>query len=87
MPTDSEEIAALTLEVARQGKIIDALAKHLGVSQNDLLAMQTGAPPSDVIEALNSGNLIEAIKRWRAHTGVGLAEAKAAVEDLQRGLR
>ena len=85
MPND--ELADLRAEVARQGRIIDALAKHLGVSQNDLLNLQTGAPPADVIEALNAGNLIEAIKRWRAHTGVGLAEAKQAVEDLQRGLR
>jgi large subunit ribosomal protein L7/L12 len=87
MPSDSEEIATLKLEVARQAKIIDALAKHLGVSQNDLLAMQTGGGPADVIEALRAGNLIEAIKRYRAHTGVGLAEAKAAVDDLHRGLR
>ena len=85
--TDSDQIAELRAEVARQGKIIDALAKHFGVSQNDLLRMQTGAPPADVIDALNAGNLIQAIKLWREHTGVGLAEAKQAVEDLQRGLR
>ena len=86
MPSDAEELANLRSEVERQGKIIDALAKHIGVSQNDLLSMQAGGPPSDVIDALNSGNLIEAIKRWRAHTGDGLAEAKAHVEDLQRRL-
>jgi ribosomal protein L7/L12 len=87
MQSDSEEIAALKLEVERQGRIIDALAKHLGVSQNDLLNLELGGPPADVVDALHAGNLIEAIKRWRAHTGDGLAESKAAVEDLQRGLR
>ena len=86
MPSDSEQIAILTAEVERQGRILEALAKRLGVSQSDLLNLQTNAPPADVVEALNAGNLIEAIKRWRAHTGVGLAEAKQAVEDLRRGL-
>jgi ribosomal protein L7/L12 len=85
MPND--ELADLRAEVERQGKIIDALAKHLGVSQNDLLRMQTNAPPAEVIDALHAGNLIMAIKLWREHTGVGLAEAKQAVEDIQRGLR
>jgi ribosomal protein L7/L12 len=41
----------------------------------------TGVMP-DVIEAVNQGNLIEAIKRHRTHTGLGLAEAKAEVEAL-----
>lgn len=36
--------------------------------------------PSDVVEALQAGNKIEAIKRLRAQTGMGLAEAKAAVD-------
>jgi ribosomal protein L7/L12 len=85
--TENEEIEKLRTEVAELRRLVDALLKHVGLSQNDLLSMQAGHPPADVIEALNAGNLIEAIKRWRAHTGVGLAEAKQAVEDLQRGLR
>jgi ribosomal protein L7/L12 len=87
MPSDSEEIASLKLEVERQGKLIDALAKHVGLSQSDLLRVQNNQPPADVIDALNSGNLIEAIRRWRAHTGDSLATAKARVEELERGIR
>jgi ribosomal protein L7/L12 len=34
----------------------------------------------NVVEALQAGNMIEAIKRHRENTGLGLAEAKAAVE-------
>jgi ribosomal protein L7/L12 len=34
----------------------------------------------EVIQALQAGNMIEAIKRHREATGLGLAEAKAAVE-------
>lgn len=36
--------------------------------------------PGDVVEALHAGSKIEAIKRLRGHTGMGLAEAKAAVD-------
>jgi ribosomal protein L7/L12 len=35
-------------------------------------------------ELLNVGNKIEAIKVYREETGAGLAEAKAAVEELDR---
>src|SRR5258706_15512954 len=36
--------------------------------------------PADVVDALKQGNKIEAIKRLRAATKVGLAEAKAAID-------
>ena len=39
---------------------------------------------ADLWELLKSGQKIEAIKRYRAQTGVGLAEAKAAVEAIGR---
>ena len=38
-------------------------------------------------EALYRGRKIEAIKIYRKATGMGLAEAKAAVETLEAGLR
>ncbi len=38
-----------------------------------------------IITSLRAGNKIEAIKKYRALTNVGLAEAKAAVEQLQAG--
>lgn len=41
--------------------------------------------PADVVEAWKSGNKIEAIKRLREATGMGLAEAKAAIDALDRG--
>ena len=40
-------------------------------------------PPDDV-DALRQGNKIEAIKRLRAAIGVGLSEAKAAVDAAER---
>jgi len=39
-----------------------------------------------VREAVTAGRKIEAIKRLRAETGMGLKEAKHAVEELERSL-
>jgi hypothetical protein len=40
--------------------------------------------PPDVADALAKGNVIEAIKRMRQHTNLGLAEAKGLIESLQK---
>lgn len=40
---------------------------------------------NEIRQQLASGNKIAAIKRYREATGVGLAEAKAAVESLEAG--
>jgi ribosomal protein L7/L12 len=57
----------------------------------DLLLKQAGLEfdpyknvPSSVIDAVRRGNKIEAIKNYHAATGVGLKEAKDAVEEIQR---
>ena len=44
----------------------------------------TASEDPRVIELLQSGNQIEAIKLYRELTGVGLAEAKDAVDELRR---
>jgi ribosomal L7/L12-like protein len=43
--------------------------------------------PPDAIAAIDRGELIEAIKRVREHTGLGLREAKEAVERYRNGDR
>ena len=40
---------------------------------------------NEIRELLASGDKIAAVKRYREETGVGLAEAKAAVESLEAG--
>ena len=47
----------------------------------------TAAPATDadLASLVRQGQKIEAIKRYRAQTGAGLAEAKAAVEAIERG--
>jgi len=54
------------------------LLSNAGMSWEDS-APASGLGP-DVLQALQDGNMIEAIKRHREATGLGLAEAKAAVE-------
>jgi ribosomal protein L7/L12 len=41
--------------------------------------------PPTVVEALESGNKVEAIKRLRGITGLGLKEAKDWIESYERG--
>lgn len=49
----------------------------------------TSSPPAtreDMFSLLQEGRKIEAIRLYREQTGAGLAEAKAAVEALERGV-
>jgi len=47
--------------------------------------MNPGGPlPPEVVDAWRHGDKFEAIKRLRTATGLGLAEAKAALEALDR---
>jgi ribosomal protein L7/L12 len=43
-----------------------------------------GNLPSDVVKALQAGQKIEAIKRYREVMSVSLAEAKSVIEEAQR---
>jgi large subunit ribosomal protein L7/L12 len=56
---------------------VDHLFATLGVAPPP--TGQTGLSPR-VQELLADGNKIEAIKQYRAETGLGLAEAKEAIE-------
>lgn len=82
---DAEDVGDLKLEVARLTQIVDLLAKRAGVGQGALLSAND--TPQAVIDAIGSGNKIMAIKLWREHTNTSLADAKHAVEELERGLR
>ncbi len=61
---------------------IDLVLKNLGLSYDPL-----ANAPADVLEAIRSGQKIEAIKLYRAATGADLAEAKEYVEELQARLQ
>ena len=60
-----------------EGKV-DALLRHAGLTTEASVEL-----PPDVLDAIRAGNKIEAIRLYRAATGIGLAEAKDAVERAQ----
>ena len=84
MPSDAEEIANLKVEVARLTTLVETLYKHLNIGQ--LGAASLEQPDPAIVDAIQRGQKIVAIKLWRERTGVGLAEAKDAVETLARSM-
>ena len=58
---------------------LDALLKHQGIRFDPYSDV-----PARVVDALSRGQKIEAIKEYRAVTGVGLKEAKEFVEEIER---
>jgi len=78
---EQQENEILRSRVSRLEAEMEFLYKHFG------LTFSENASPSDdprVIEALRKNNLIEAIRCYRELTNTGLAEAKAAVEEIRR---
>ena len=87
-------------QAVREGRLIDAIklyreATGVGLAEAKQAidrmvvgeAATTGVPKADgsVEEALAAGNKIEAVKRYRDQHGVGLREAKDAVERMEAG--
>lgn len=56
---------------------LDLIMKHQGI-------MEPRIEAPDVVQELMQGRKIQAIKIYRERTGVGLAEAKNAVEQIAR---
>ncbi len=80
--SDETRIQALELKIA-------ALERQLAWTMQQLNLQYTEAPdvPPAIIDFLMRGDLIEAIKLYRLHTGAGLAQAKEAVEAIQATLK
>jgi ribosomal protein L7/L12 len=84
------EATSLSLVEARHA--IDSLEHQLATRGTlaRLLAIEPPAPSSwleEVRSALRSGQKLEAIRIYRERSGLGLAEAKAAVEALGEAIR
>lgn len=60
---------------------LDALLKNAGVEYDPYHNL-----PDQVIQALQRGKKIEAIKHYREASGAGLRDAKEFVEELQKRL-
>ena len=84
MPTaEQHEIDLLRTRISRLEAQLDFVYKHFG------LTFVENAQPGDdprVIDALRKNNLIEAIKIYREEFGVGLQEAKDAVDRMEASL-
>ena len=78
---EQQEIQILRSRVSRLEAEMEFLFRHFA-----LTFVENASPGDDprVIEALKKKNLIEAIKIYREMTNSGLAEAKKAVEEIQR---
>ena len=58
---------------------LDAILKHQGIQFDPYAEV-----PPKVIEALQRGQKIEAIREYRLATGIGLKDAKERVEEIWR---
>lgn len=75
-------VSALERRLNRLSRLdakIDALLRHSGVEFDEFQGV-----PADVQEAVERGETILAIKRFRQATGAGLKEAKAFVDEVRR---
>src|SRR5438128_1361599 len=75
-------LAAIERRLNRLSRLdskVDALLRASGIKFDELQDV-----PADVREALEQGQTILAIKRFRQATGVGLKEAKDFVDEVRR---
>ena len=63
------------------------LFRHLGLDPADAVPAASGGLDADVVQLINGGNKIHAIKLLRERTGLGLAEAKDAVDAFEARYR
>jgi hypothetical protein len=73
----SAKTPALDRRLARIERRLDLITKRLEIEESE-------PPVPGVVEQLEQGKKIQAIKTYREQTGAGLAEAKAAVESIAR---
>ena len=73
------DLISLRARVVELESRLDFLYRKLGFEYVD----NPGMVDSQIIALLRKGNKIEAIKAYRELTNTSLAEAKAAVEDIE----
>jgi ribosomal protein L7/L12 len=80
---DSARISALQLKVGELERKVDFLMQHLRLQYRDT---PLNGAQTDALHWLRQGNKIEAIKVYRQATGLGLKEAKDAIDALEQQL-
>ncbi|MGB8646154.1 MAG: hypothetical protein WCF84_13020 [Anaerolineae bacterium] len=81
----AERITRLSTIVGELERKVDFLLKELKIDYHDDPASNIPPQLSQVYAFLQQGKKLEAIKEYREKYGVGLAEAKAAVERIEMG--
>lgn len=81
-------LAQLEERIEQMEVMMQALCAHLGINPAALMARGMARPLEigAIREALLSGNKINAIKIYRSIYGVGLKEAKEAIDAMERNL-
>ena len=77
---EQQEISLLRQRINRLEAQVELLYRHLGIT---FVEDSRDTDDPRIVAALRSNNMIEAIKLYREKTGVGLAEAKSAVEAMR----
>jgi ribosomal protein L7/L12 len=80
---DQQDIALLRQRIYKLEAQVDQLYRHLGITY-----IENTNPNDDpqVVAALRAGNMLEAIRLYREKTDLGLAAAKAEVEQMRSRL-
>ena len=79
--TELALIRAIEGRLAHLDSAVRGLYQHLGLDYPE----RSPGVPADVIEALEAGDKIAAVNRYREHTGVGIKEAKRAIDAIENG--
>ena len=80
---DSERISQLMFKVGELERKLDFVMQQLKLQYRD---EPLSAAQAEALKWLRQGNKIEAIKAYRAATGLGLKEGKDAVDALEQKL-
>jgi len=84
MPTaEQQEIVLLRREINKLKAQVDQLYRHLNLA---FVENTNDSDDPQVVAALKSGNVMEAIRLYRDKTQVGLAAAQAGVEEMRSRL-
>ena len=79
--TELALIAALEGRLAHLEEAIKGLYRHFDLAYPE----RSPGVPAEVLEALDSGDKVAAVSRYREHTGVGVRDAKKAVDLIEKG--
>lgn len=87
--SNNDDLSSLYTRLSRVEQKVDRILRQLEIGEagesptTDFASDFPGRIPDGVLEPLMRGNKIEAIRVYREATGVGLKEAKDAVEAIE----